>query len=48
MKRKYQVRWYEYGLTIECRRNFFTKFAAVIYAYYVQNLHQTKVRIRKI
>ena len=30
MKRRYQVRYYEYGLTMECRRNFFTKFAAVI------------------
>ena len=48
MKRKYQVRWYEYGLTIERRRNFFTKFVAEVFAYYIQRLHQTKVRIRKI
>lgn len=36
MKRKYEVRWYEYDLTEEKKRKFFTYFAAVLYAAYLE------------
>lgn len=32
MKRKFEVRWYEFNLTEYMRRKFFTKIGAVIYA----------------
>lgn len=32
MKRKYQVRWYEYNLTQPRSRNFFTEIGAQIFS----------------
>lgn len=32
MKRKYQVRWYEYNLTKERSRNFFTAIGAHMFS----------------
>lgn len=37
MKRKYEVRWYEYNLTEERRRRFFTKIAATLFAKYLKS-----------
>jgi len=31
MKRRYQVKWYEYNLTKPRSRNFFTEFGAAIF-----------------
>ena len=35
MKRKYEVRWYEYNLTEE-RRKFFTHWGAIIFMAYLE------------
>lgn len=48
MKRRYQVRWYEYGLTIERSRNFFTATGAWIFAKVIAHTQQTKVLITEI
>lgn len=36
MKRKYEVRWYEYNLTEEKRRKFFTHWGAIIFMAYLE------------
>lgn len=49
MKRKYEVRWYELGLTNEKCRKFFTEWGAIAYAAYIEAYeYAEKPRIRKI
>ena len=36
MKRKYEVRWYEYNLTEEKRRKFFTHLGAMLFKAYLE------------
>jgi hypothetical protein len=48
MKRKYQVRWYEYNLTNERSRKFFTEWGAVLFAYYIGKRQNAKARISGI
>ena len=48
MKRKYQVKWYSYGLTEECSRNFFTQIVAYLFALYISRRQQTQVTIKVI
>lgn len=45
MKRKYQVRWYEYGLTVERSRNFFTEIGAWLFAKSISRKQHTKAII---
>lgn len=48
MKKKYQLKWYSYGLTQECSRNFFTLIGAYIYACYITKTQCTKITISEI
>lgn len=36
MNKKYEVRWYEYNLTKERRRKFFTHLGAIIFMAYLE------------
>lgn len=45
MKRKYEVRWYEYNLTKEKRRKFFTHWGAIIFAAYIEAYEYAKPEI---
>ena len=36
MKRKYEVKWYELGMTNERCRRFFTKICAIFFAAYIE------------
>lgn len=45
MKRKFEVRWYEYNLTQEKSKRFFTEPAALLYAWYIEFKHGVITRI---
>ena len=45
MKRKYEVRWYDYNLTQEQSRRFFTDFAANFFAWYLEYRYEVKIWI---
>ena len=45
MKRKFEVRWYEYNLTQEKSKRFFTEPAALFYAWYIEFKHGVITRI---
>lgn len=45
MKRKYEVRWYEYNLTNEKCRKFFTKVGAIFLASYLEAYESVKPKI---
>ena len=47
MKKKYEVRWYEFDLTNEIRRKFFTEVAANFYAWWIEYKYNLKTRILK-
>lgn len=42
MKRKYEVRWYEYDPTRERSRKFFTKLGAIFFASYIEAYDHVK------
>ena len=48
MKKRYEVRYYEYGLTKEKVKTFSTKIAAVIFAAYKEAYEYTKATIKEI
>lgn len=48
MKRKYEVRWYEYNLTEERSRKFFTRWRAIIFMAYLEAYEDVEPYIRKI
>lgn len=35
MIRDYELRWYEYNLTVERRKRFFTRIGALLYKWYL-------------
>lgn len=45
MKRRHEVRWYEYNLTQEKRRKFFTEWGAIIFAAYLEAYENVKPKI---
>lgn len=47
MERKYIVRWYEYNLTRERNRKFFTEAGASFFAWYISYRENTKARIER-
>lgn len=48
MKKRYEVRYYEYGLTNEEVKTFSTKIAAVMFAAYKEAYEYTKTTIKEI
>lgn len=48
MKRKYEVRWYEYNLTEEKRRKFFTEIGAAMFATYLKIYENVKPKILEL
>lgn len=48
VKKRYEVRYYEYGLTNEKCKTFSTKIAAVIFAAYKEAYEYTSVTIKEI
>ena len=42
MKRKYEVRWYEYNLTEERSRKFFTKKGALLFMWYLETFENVQ------
>lgn len=48
MKKRYDVRYYEYGLTNEKVKTFSTKIAAVMFAAYKEAYEYTKTTIKEI
>lgn len=48
MKRKYEIRWYEYELTRPRRRKFWTRIGATLYAMYIGKKQSAKVFIYNI
>ena len=48
MKKRYDVRYYEYGLTNEKVKTFSTKIAAVMFAAYKEAYEYTKATIKEI
>lgn len=48
MKRKFEVRWYEYNLTQEKCRKFFTKWGALIFMAHLEAYENVEPYIRKI
>ena len=48
MKKRYEVRYYEYGLTNEKVKTFSTKIAAVMFAAYKEAYEYTKATIKEI
>ena len=48
MKKRYEVRYYEYGLTNEKVKAFSTKIAAVMFAAYKEAYEYTKTTIKEI
>ncbi len=48
MKRKYEVRWCELGLTNEKSRKFFTEWGAIAFACYIEAYEYAKPRIHKL
>lgn len=48
MKRKYKVEWYEYELTQERWKRFFTKIGAVVFAAYLEAFRDVTPRITRI
>lgn len=48
MKRKFEVRWYEYNLTHEKSRKFFTEWGAIIFASCIEAYEYAKPRIKGI
>lgn len=47
MKRNYEVRWYEYNLTQESRRKFFTEVGANFFAWWMEFKYDVKTMIYK-
>ena len=45
MKRRYQVRWYEYNLTQPRSRNFFTEIGARVFALYKRIVTKEKTTL---
>lgn len=45
MKRKYEVLWYEYNLTEEKRRKFFTEVGAMFYSWWLEYKYNINSRI---
>ena len=48
MKRKFKVRWYEYNLTQEKVRKFFTHWGAIIFMAYLEAYENVKPSISRI
>lgn len=48
MKRKWKATWYNYGLTEECSRIFFTAIGAYLFARSIAKKQHTKVTIEEI
>jgi hypothetical protein len=48
MKKKYEVRWYEYNLTQEKVCKFFTEWGAVAFASYIEAYECAKPRITRL
>ena len=48
MKRKYKVEWYEYELTQERWKRFFTYVGASLFAWYLMHFEGVIARIHKI
>lgn len=48
MKKRYEVRYYEYGLTQEKVKTFYAKIAAVMFAAYKEAYEYTKTTIKEI
>lgn len=48
MKKKYEVVWYELGLTQEKCRKFFTKWGAILFATYIKAYEYAEPRMREI
>lgn len=48
MKRTHEVRWYEYNLTKEKRRKFFTEWGAMIFAAYLEAYEDVTPKIHKL
>lgn len=48
MKKSWKATWYNYGLTQECSRNFFTLIGAYIFARHIARKQHTQVRIKEI
>lgn len=47
MKKKYEVRWYEYELTQEKSRKFFTEKGASLFAWYIGYSQGATARISR-
>lgn len=45
MKRRWIVKWYEFNLTEEMSRKFFTEVGANFYAWYLEYKYDVKVRV---
>lgn len=48
VKKRYEVRWYEYDLTKERRKTFRMKICAVMFAAYMEAYEYVKVKIKEI
>ena len=48
MKRRWIVRWYEFNLTEEKSRKFFTEGIANLYAFWLEFKYDIKTRVYKI
>ena len=48
MKRKFKVRWYEYNLTQEKVRKFFTHWGAIFFMAYLEVYENVKPYISRI
>lgn len=48
MKKRYEVRWYEYGLTQEKVKTFRMKIVAVMFAAYKEAYEYAKATIKEI
>lgn len=48
VRKKYEVRYYEYGLTQEKVKTFYTKIAAVMFAAYKEAYEYTNATIKEI
>jgi hypothetical protein len=48
MKKRYEVRWYEYNLTQQRSRKFFTKIGAIFFASYMEAYENVEPTMREI
>lgn len=48
MKRKYEVKWYELGMTNERSRRLFTKIGAIFFASYIEAYEYAEPKIKEI